>query len=84
MEYISTFKIKEKEYVCQRNPPKFLCNSEETQRSLKRIFGFTNLFEKHFIEYEHHKIERFGVHTEGQSIIDVRFKWNHNYFHFLT
>jgi capsular polysaccharide biosynthesis protein len=85
MEYISTFKIqKPNTYTCQRNPPKFLCNSEETQHSLKRIFGFTNIFEHHSIEYEQHKIERFSVNTEGQSIIDVRFKWNHNYYHFLT
>lgn len=86
MEYISTFKIKETDiYICERNPPRFLCNTEETVNSLKRIFNFTDkLFEKHCIEYEHHKIEKFIVNTEGQTIIDIRFRWNHNYFHFLT
>jgi len=86
MEYISTFKIKETDtYMYERNPPNFLCNEEETINSLKRIFGFTKkLFEKHYIEYEQHKIEKFIINTEGQSIIDIRFKWNHNYFHFLT
>jgi len=86
MEYISTFKIQTPNtYMCQRNPPNFLCNEEETTNSLKKIFGFTKkLFERHYIEYEYHKIERFSVHTEGESIIDIRFKWNNNYYHFLT
>ena len=86
MEYISTFKIREPN-IClvERNPPRFLCNNEETQNSLKRIFSFPDhLFFKHSVEYEDHKIEKFIVKKEGQSIIDVRFKWNHNYFHFLT
>jgi hypothetical protein len=85
MEYISTFKIQKPDtYLYERNPPKFLCNGEETTNSLKRIFSFTTIFKKHFVEYEEHKIEKFFVNTEGQSIIDIRFKWNHNYFHFLT
>lgn len=86
MEYIVTFKIREQNvYLVERNPPKFLCNTEETQNSLKRIFSFPDhLFSKHSVEYEHHKIEKFIVNPEGQSIIDIRFKWNHNYFHFLT
>jgi capsular polysaccharide biosynthesis protein len=86
MEYISTFKIQTPNtYICQRNPPNFLCNEEETTNSLKKIFGFTKkLFERHYIEYEQHKIEKFLVDTEGETIVDVRFKWNYNYFHFLT
>ena len=86
MEYIVTFKIREQNvYLVERNPPKFLCNSEETQNSLKRIFLFPDhLFSKHSVEYEHHKTEKIFVNAEGQSIIDIRFKWNQNYFHFLT
>lgn len=84
MEYISEYKIQSPNtYICQRNPPKFLCNEEETQNSLKRIFGF-NIFEKHYVEYTYHKIQKILVNNEGDSIIDVRFKWNHNYYHFLT
>jgi hypothetical protein len=86
MEYISTFKVQDPNiYSIQRNPLKFLCNSEESAKSLQKIYGFTKkIFEKHYVEYEEHKIEKFIKNTEGQSIIDIRFKWNHNYFHFLT
>ena len=31
---------------------------------------------------DNHKIDKFTVNSEGQSIIVIRFKWNHNYYHF--
>ena len=73
-------------YLFERSPPIFICNEKETQNSLKRIFKFTDkLFEKHFIEYGYHEIEKSQVNSSSTTdVIELRFKWNHNYFHFLT
>jgi hypothetical protein len=73
-------------YLFERSPPVFICNEKETQNSLKRIFSFTDkFFEKHFIEYGYHQIENFIVNpSRNITVIELRFKWNHNYFHFLT
>jgi len=81
MEYINTFKIVEKSDV-MRNPPTILGYSE-VKENLKRIFGFTDsLFEPHYIEYHPHRVECISIN--GPSFINVNFKWNNNYYHFLT
>ena len=63
-----------------------ICFKKETQKSLKRIFNFSDtLFKNHQIEYGYHQVEKINVNPQGSlSVIELRFKWNHNYFHFLT
>ena len=91
MNYNDTFRFLElpqrpNTYLFERSPPIFIGNEKETQNSLKKIFGFTDkLFEKHFIEYGYHEIEKSQVNSlSTRDVIELRFKWNHNYFHFLT
>ena len=55
MNYDDTFRFlelpqKPNTYLFERLPPVFICNEKETQKSLKRIFNFSDtLFKNHQI-----------------------------------
>jgi hypothetical protein len=69
-----------------RQPPRMVAHILETQKILSKTFGLLpSVFEPHVAQFTRQTITiRHGRSCGNPPVIDVRYRWCNEYYHFLT